>query len=474
MARVYGTKAHGAPAWSPRLDEGSGSKYLGIVEALAADVRAGVVRPGDRVPAQRAIAEALGVDLTTVTRAFNEARRRGLIEAQPGRHGTFVKVTADPAALQAMMAAPGVDLSMNIPPQPPAADLARRISQGVAAVLGSAAGLAHLHYQESTGSEPDRAAAALWLGRHLGPLPIDRIVVAGGAQSALFAVCDLLLRPGESVAAGAVTYPGLKSVAAHRGFAVQALAMDAHGIKPDAFAACCRHDAPKALYLVPTIDNPTTATMPETRRREIVEVARKHGVAIVEDDPYRELPAQAPRPIAALAPEITFHLATLSKCATSGLRVAYVVCPDEIQTLRLAGALRATTLMPPPLMTALASRWIADGTLGAIVEAVRAESAARQAIAARALRGVDFAADPFGHHVWLSLPPPFRAAEFAAQAGRSGLAIVPSGAFATGKKHPEAVRVSLGVAPNHRALEKALDLLAALITDPTLFASAVV
>ncbi|MFT3764601.1 MAG: PLP-dependent aminotransferase family protein [Minicystis sp.] len=469
-----GIRATGLPAWRPRLDEGSSSKYLGIVEALASDVRSGVVRSGDRLPAQRAIAEELGVDLTTVTRAFNEARRRGLIEAQPGRNGTFVKVTADPAALRAMTAAPALDLSMNIPPQPAAADLAKRIAQGIADVLGSPTGPSHLHYQESTGSEPDRAAAVVWLGRHFGPLPIDRVLVSGGAQGALFAVCELLLRPGDSICAGAVTYPGLKAVAAHRGFNLHALAMDAHGIRPDAFAAACRHDVPQALYVVPTIDNPTTATMPEARRREIVEIARKHGVAIVEDDPYRELPVETPPPIATLAPELTWHLSTLSKCATPALRVAYVVCPDEIQALRLAGALRATTLMTPPLMAALASRWIADGTLGAIVEAVRAESAARQAIAARALERTDFAADPFGHHVWLSLPPHWRAAEFAAQAGRSGLAIVPSSAFAVGKKHPEAVRVSLGVAPDHRALAKALDLLAALASDPSLFAGAVV
>src|SRR5262245_50669920 len=102
MDRMYGSSARARPAWQARLDEGAASKYLGIVEALAADVRAGLLRPGDRLPAQRAVAEELGVDLTTVTRAFNEARRRGLIDAQPGRHGTFVKVTADPAAREAM------------------------------------------------------------------------------------------------------------------------------------------------------------------------------------------------------------------------------------------------------------------------------------------------------------------------------------------------------------------------------------
>lgn len=474
MDRMYGSDVVDRRAWLPRLDGAAGSKYLGIVEALAADLRTGILRSGDRLPAQRAIAETLGVDLTTVTRAFNEARRRGLIDAQPGRHGTFVKATVDPAARGAMASAPAIDLSMNIPPQPSAADLGKRIARGVAAVLGSPTGPSHLHYQESTGTEPDRAAAAVWLGRHLGPLPLDRVVVAGGAQSALFALCELLLRPGDALCAGAVTYPGIKSVAAQRGLVLHALAMDAHGIEPDAFAACCRNDAPRALYLVPTIDNPTTATMPEARRREIVEIARRHGVAILEDDPYRELPARCPPTLAALAPEITFYVSTLSKCATPGLRVAYVVCPDARDALRLAGALRATTLMAPPLMTAVASRWIADGTLASIVEAVRAESAARQEIAARALQGVSFAADPFGHHLWLTLPPSLRAAELAVQAGRSGLAIVASDAFAVGKKHPEAVRISLGVAPDHRSLAKALELLAALVSNPSLAASAVV
>ena len=77
-------------SWRPRLVESARLKYLGIVEALEADVRSGRVHPGDRLPSQRAIAEALGVDLTTVTRAFNEARRRGLVDARAGR-GSFIR-----------------------------------------------------------------------------------------------------------------------------------------------------------------------------------------------------------------------------------------------------------------------------------------------------------------------------------------------------------------------------------------------
>src|ERR1700744_5073411 len=102
--------------WRPRLTESARMKYLGIVEALETDIRSGRVARGERLPPQRAIAEALNVDLTTVTRAFNEARRRGLVEAQAGR-GTFIGER--PAGNEpAEQAHPLIDLSMNIPPQP--------------------------------------------------------------------------------------------------------------------------------------------------------------------------------------------------------------------------------------------------------------------------------------------------------------------------------------------------------------------
>src|ERR1700752_5402431 len=124
--------------WRPRLIESARMKYLGIVEALEADIRSGRVARGERLPPQRAIAEALDVDLTTVTRAFNEARRRGLIEAQAGR-GTFISEKMDGSGLSEH-AAPLIDLSMNIPPQPAAADLRKLFQQGIADILGGSRG----------------------------------------------------------------------------------------------------------------------------------------------------------------------------------------------------------------------------------------------------------------------------------------------------------------------------------------------
>lgn len=457
--------------WKPRLIENARMKYLGIVEALEADIRSGRVLRGDRLPAQRAIAEALGVDLTTVTRAFNEARRRGLVSAQAGR-GTFISEGIDGESGEATQSL--IDLSMNIPPQPSGVDFRKVLPSGIASVLGSPRGLLHLHYQESTGAESDRRAAAGWLAPRIEGVAPDRIVVTGGAQSALFAVSELLFDRGDAVATGAMTYPGLKAVAIQKGLVLHPLDMDGQGILPESFEKLCREQAPKALYVVPSIDNPTTATLPEGRRWKLVSIARTHGVSIIEDDPYAPLLPDRTVAMAELAPDITWHIATLSKCVTPALRVAYVVAPSASRALRLAGVLRATILMTSPLMSALASRWFLEGALDELTRSIRAENVERQKLAASILGDVGYAADPHGHHLWLRLPEHWRAGDFAEHADRAGVSIVPASAFATVAHPIEAVRISLGVAPDRGDLEDGLTQLANLISQPSLGARAVV
>src|SRR5262249_30002319 len=100
--------------WTPTLNDRDGPVYQRIVEALTSDIASGRLRRGQQLPTHRALARSLGIDLTTVTRAYSEARQRGLTEARIGQ-GTFVAetmVTPRPGA-----ALPQFDLSMNLPPQ---------------------------------------------------------------------------------------------------------------------------------------------------------------------------------------------------------------------------------------------------------------------------------------------------------------------------------------------------------------------
>ncbi|SFV35424.1 PLP-dependent aminotransferase family protein [Hyphomicrobium facile] len=460
-------------SWEPWLAAGGQLKYRGIVEAIEIDLKSGRIQPGDRLPPQRMIAEILGVDLTTVTRAFNEARRRGLVEANAGR-GTFIRRRIDDGRMLGAASTPAVDLSMNIPPQPAAANLKRLIPETIANLLSEEGGMLNLHYQESTGSESDRAAAAVWLRQRIPDVKPASIVLTNGAQNALFAICECLASPGDSIAAGFVTYPGLKAIAQQRGFRLRPLEMDEQGIDPQSFEACCATAPPKLLYVIPAIDNPTTATLSEERRHEIVAIARRYNVTIIEDDPYSSLQSDPLTPIAALAPDITWHIATLSKCASPALRIAYVVAPSAAEATRLAAVIRAVNLMVPPLNAALASRWIATGILDDVALAIREENIARQKLAKTALGGAQVASDKCASHIWMRMPPQWRATNFVEHAGRLGISVVPGAAFAIGPKEPEALRLSLGVAPDRDALLHALKQLAVLLSQPPGAAKAIV
>jgi DNA-binding transcriptional MocR family regulator len=452
-------------SWNPTIAGDAGPKYLAIVKALAEDIRAGRLSPGVRLPPQRALARHLNVDLTTVTRAFNEARRTGLIDATAGR-GSFVRGPERKVA-EARKPDPAgsVDFSMNMPPQPVAARLAERMETGLSRLAGSAGFLDRMQYQDSAGNMADRAAAAQWLGQRLGSLPVQRVLVAGGAQVVLAAVLASITKAGDAVCVPMLTYPGLRMAAERRGVRLVPVACDDDGLDPDAFLERCEAERPRALYVVPTLDNPTTATLPPARRERIAQIARAHGVVIIEDDAYGALPLDAPAPIAALAPDITWHVATLSKCVSPGLRIAYVAVPGTNEAVRLAAELRAINMMASPLTAALASQWIAGGELDAIVASIRQENGLRQAIARETLHGLDVRANPCGHHLWLRLPEPWRRGEFGAHARHLGLSVILSDAFAVGSA-PEAIRVSLGAAPDAETLRYGLSLLATLLAHP--------
>ena len=321
--------------WSPTLDCTGGPVYEGIVQALERDIASGRLHRGERLPTHRALARTLGVDLTTVTRAYNEARRRGLTDARVGQ-GTFV---AESRARPAGHAAAGiaVDLSMNLPPSPIEADLEGRILRGLAALQRDHGFSDLLSYQQAGGSAVDRGVAADWLRRRVRNAEADRLVISPGTQSALVALLLSLTRPGDVVLTDRLTYPGFKSAAAALGVRLVGVASDGEGMDPAALAEACRVHAPKAVYLLPTIHNPTTQTIGQVRREQLAAAIRRHDLVLIEDDAYGSLEPKA-QPIATLVPERSYLAITLSKCIAPGLRVAYVLTPDRAAASVLASA----------------------------------------------------------------------------------------------------------------------------------------
>ncbi|HEX2843091.1 PLP-dependent aminotransferase family protein [Hyphomicrobium sp.] len=442
--------------WTPTISDRQGPIYQRILNALADDIAAGRLHQGQALPTHRALANALGVDLTTVTRAYAEARRQGLTDAKVGR-GTFVKARA--SALP-RAASPGIDLSMNLPPHPPEADLDGRLAKTLSDIRSEAGFSAYLTYQQPGGTLTERQVAAEWLQSLVPGTTSDRLVLAPGTQTALFCLLLALAGRGDEILTERLTYPGLKAAAAALGLRLIGIDMDAEGIAPVTLERAARqHKDAKVVYLMPTIHNPTTATMSEERRIRIAEIIRKRGLTLIEDDPYSLL-TRGVTPVSSLIPERSYFCASLSKCIAPGFRTSLVVTPESTAASRLTGLLRATLQMPAPLMTAVATRWMRDGTANAIIEAVRAEAAIRQSLARQALAGQQFAAHPNGHHVWLTLHPSWPVDRFAAELRGRGLAIVTGEAFAAGDTSANAIRIALGAARSRAQLVKALDILA--------------
>ena len=438
--------------------------YLGIARALEADIRAGRLAAGARLPTHRELADRLGVNVGTVSRAYAECERGGWIRGEVGR-GTFVRgAPASGPDDRFGRAVPGgrdapVDLGLNYPVEDPAPDLAVAL-RALAAEVEAGRPADFLGYGGPEGAPADREAGRAALALHGVAAAADRVVIASGAQHGLSTVLAAVCRPGDAVAAESLTYPGLRAAAESRGLRLVAVEMDEEGARPEAFEAACASARPRVFYLSPTLQNPTTATLSAERREEICEIAERHGVFLVEDDIHRMLAPDPPPALAAIAPGRVVHVASLSKCLAPALRVAYLAVPEALLE-RVVDQVWASIWTSSPLTAALASGWVRDGTFARVAVGRRAEAAARQQLAADVLSGLPEGFRPRGaptaYHLWLSLPEPWNATAFASASRERGVVVTPADAFHLGPgAAPAAVRISLSCAPDRAELDRGL------------------
>lgn len=587
------------PAWRPTLDPGASTPlYIAIANQLAADVASGKLEPYARLPTHRDLAWTLGCTIGTITRAYAEAERRGLVHGEVGR-GTYVRPpaipyaepivarsmvnpTGDPRAVVDTAPSRLIDLAMNWPAEVGEDELLRKTLSDIAKMkdINSL-----LEFSGRAGLERHRAAGARLLARRHQPqahgknatsIPIDpaHVLVSAGTQHALMVTLAALTAPGDAVLVEDLTYPGVVSLARLMRLRLKSIACDADGPLPGAFESACRVGDARAFYMTPVQHNPTGRTISEGRRRDLARIAETHELPIIEDDVYGFFPLDAPPPIASFAPDHVIHLAGLSKAGAPGLRIGFLHAPPRLAA-RLAAAMAAASWTAAPIAAEVATRWIDEGVLDEILRRKRAEAKRRFDIAAAVFRGAGIpvrtaaeqtpaTASPFpaagqmprasrasvrvvasnerassaesrrrlaeasaSHlaamkggpaptpaappaprepvwmeqrnrlpasnvreplpqkqelilptdcfHGWLKLPEPWRARDFASEAEAQGVRLTPADAFVGGRTDaPSAVRLCLGNARTHAELERALRIVARLLTAPLAAAREVV
>lgn len=363
---------------------------------------------------------------------------------------------------------------MNTPPPPDGVDFGDLLKQGLAQVLMRADNELLMTYHLGGGSASDREAGTRWIAPMFGSMHADQVVVCPGAQAAIAALILVRTAPGDAILVERTSYPGLRAAATQFGRRVTPVGTDKDGMLPQAFEEACRQHSPKLVYLNPTLQNPTTVTMPEKRRKELAAVAKRCNVPIIEDDPYWLLAESPPPPIATYAPEHVYYISTLSKCLTPGLRVAFVLVRDPVERERFLVALRSFALMVAPLTAALATQWILDGSANPLMLGVRGEARARHKMASDVLGG-RYARPGDGLHIWVELPAYWRPYQLAQAAESEGLAVTPAEAFATDGESENAIRISLGNVSDRARLRAALQRLSRLLERrPDAYGGAVV
>ena len=302
--------------WLPNLEGRKGPVYRAIADAIDADVESGALRAGTRLPPHRDLADHLGVTVTTVTRAYTEAARRGLTSGHVGR-GTFIRGREAEEADNGLL-----DLSINVlmPDKEVASlevHLMRRRVLPWTQLLGYAPKRGHLRH---------RQAMAAWL-TYLGlPADPDHVVLTAGAQHGLATTLSALVKPGDTVLVEDLTYSGFRLLSQQMHFKLKGVAMDAEGLKPEALEAACRTSHATVLYCMPRLQNPTSAVMSEKRRRQIAAVAEKCRLTVIEDDTYGFLSPER-WPLARLIPHRTVFVTSLSKSLFPGMRLGLRGCP---------------------------------------------------------------------------------------------------------------------------------------------------
>ncbi|QOV47668.1 aminotransferase-like domain-containing protein [Streptomyces chromofuscus] len=426
--------------------------YLTLADRIAADIAAGRLRPGQRLPPQRAFARRRGIAASTAGRVYGELVRRGLVVGEVGR-GTFVRAAPDARGGRAL-AEPStiapVNLELNYPTAPGQSGL---LAPALAPLLHPEALGEALRPAAATGTAAAREAAAALLGC---PEPA-RLLFTGNARQAIAAALASLVRPGGRAGVEELTYPLVKEIAARLGITLVPLATDEDGLLPESLADAHRRAPLSALYVQPTLHNPTSLTTSEERRRRLARTASDLGIPIVEDRIWSFLRPEPP--LAVHAPHLTHVVDGLSKRVAPGLTVGFLVVPPE-RVDAVAAVIRSGGWSAGRFALQAAVRWIEDGTVRRLVAAKRADAARRQRIVRRWLGDFAVRSDPHAYYAWWELPAPWRADTFTAAAAAHGIAVTPGTAFAVGaNRTPDAVRLGLASAAEAE-LERAARLLA--------------
>ena len=411
--------------WRPVLPPSTLPLYRVLAQELEQAVRQRTLLPGRKLPPQRELADYLGMNVSTVTRAFRLCSDKGLLTAQVGR-GTYVAYTVNTDLATAEKPPQQIEMA-SMMPETLQQDEASEILQLMLLEKGRGR---FFQYSQERGAY-DAAATVLLkrVGLSLGRN--DAVLLAGGGQNAIAAVLASFFRRGDRIGVDPLVYSGFKDSARLFGIRLIPVGQENGEMSAAGIAYAVKNHHIKGLHITPDFQNPTTHILSKEGRTMLAEAANTYDLLIIEDAITSLLLAQPLLPVKALAPDRVIYVLSLSKTLLPSLRLAYVVCPAA-QAAVLSEALHAINLSQSELLLELASRLILSGKYEELLRLRRERVARRNRLVNAVLGAYDIAGTAECISRWLTLPPAVTGLEFEKDAAAAGVSIYGAEHFAVG------------------------------------------
>jgi len=452
----------GWPSAIPKVDRDSIVPiYQQIYEELREAILTGTLPESTRLPPERALAERLTVNRSTVVHAYRELVADGLIEQRVGSGSRVARLTAggQPAAadipwwvslppwrvgayptvlgeLAATFHGERISFVQGVPPVEPSplGELAKSFER----VAGDPDYV--LSYGDSEGHAPLREAIAERMRRRGCVVDAREVLVLTGSTQGITLVAQSLAEPGDEIIVEAPTYPGALQIFQIAGLRALPVPVDDEGMRVDHVEAILRTRKPRFIYTMPSLHNPTGVTMNADRRERLVTLAQRARVPIVEDDPYGELVQGGPPPLVTHSPDYVVYLSTFSKTIAPSLRLGWLTAPRAIYErllLRKQSYDMATSLYVQAGVGDYLARAYDPHVVRLREEIVARRTLARETIATAWPKSMRLANGAGGFYLWATAPRELRARALLEASERLGATFLFGEAFfaTTGGDH---------------------------------------
>ncbi|MBB1069931.1 PLP-dependent aminotransferase family protein [Limosilactobacillus sp. RRLNB_1_1] len=356
--------SHYQLTWYPDKSNLPRPIYKSLLNQLKTAIEQGKLTPGTKLPPQRELADYLDINFTTVTRTYKLSAQLGLTYGIHGK-GTFVNSNGiDPLTASPLTRTIDLGFVASFEQTNYLLDniLNNTVKQGAAHLLT---------YDSPTGRPIDKEAFRNymnWLGVNL--MSSQQILITAGGENSLTLLLMTLFSSGDKIAVDEFTYANLIATAQLNNLQLIAIKNDHGGMNVEALKQACQTNNLSGLYLMPEYSNPTGKVLSNARRKEIAAIAKKHKLKVIEDDYLSFLSKvnpEQPLKLMEIIPDQTCYVCSMSKVLASGLRIGYLVFPQQFSQ-QIKNGFFNTTVKTSTLNAAIASTAINEHVVQQIVQ----------------------------------------------------------------------------------------------------------